>query len=71
MNRILLGAGPDPHQSQKPDPDPHQSQNSKALEAPKGATWWAVDANNGGVEGCRPVVVDLHHFGEELDPDPH
>ncbi len=32
-----------------------------------------VEAQNGAMEGFRPVVVDLHHFDEELDrdPDPH
>jgi hypothetical protein len=33
--------------------------------------WRAVDAQNGGPEGLRPVVADSHHLDEEQDPDPH
>jgi hypothetical protein len=51
----------DPHQSQKtnPNPDQHQRQISGAVD--------------GGSKSrvCRPMVADLHHFGEEQDPGPH
>jgi hypothetical protein len=40
--------------------------------------WWAVDANNRGLEDktepwrfCRTVVVNSHHFDEEQDPYPY
>ncbi len=30
-----------------------------------------VEAQNGGLEGFRPLFVDSHHLYEEQDPDPH
>ncbi len=30
-----------------------------------------ADAQNGAVEGLRPVVIDSHYSDEEQDPDPY
>jgi hypothetical protein len=30
-----------------------------------------LEAQNGALEGNKPVVADSQHFDEEQDPDPH
>ncbi len=63
-----------PYQSEELEPDP--GRNSKALETQNRA-WMALntynedlEAQNGALEGLRPVFANFHLYEEKLSPDP-
>jgi hypothetical protein len=74
-----LDPNPDLHQCEKlnacPDPDSHFKLNFRGLKWGRGVLGkltletWRLEMEP--LRFCIPVVVDMHHFDEEQDPDPH